>query len=253
MANDSQKNSDAIIVVGDKVDLVVETGHVYRAMIEDRIENGPFLLAVPSLKGIPMMVHQDDDIYLVFYRESGRYIAQMKVIGFEKRGAVRYMWLLQKTLAQKNQRREAYRLPVSFSVSIYKYNETAYPDFSDSMPVEDADSEARAVALETANSKDLSVTGIALITRTQYTLKEEYTIVMQLKSSSATARASKDAGKKAPLRLTAAVRRCIPWRVSGKFNTGMQFMNVPQSTSEEIAKFVLTEQQRQIKMRRLGL
>jgi len=86
---------DDVIVVGDKVDLVTRTGKVYRTMIEDRLGNGPYLAGIPHRKGVHMFVAQDDDIYVVFYRESGRYIAHMKVVALEKRGEIRYMWLAQ--------------------------------------------------------------------------------------------------------------------------------------------------------------
>ena len=74
------------IEIGDKVDIVTQSGQVYRTMIEDQVNNGPFLASVPNKKGTYMFVHQGDDIYLVFYRETGRYIAQMKVVALEKRG-----------------------------------------------------------------------------------------------------------------------------------------------------------------------
>lgn len=241
---DSNQVGDEIIIIGDRVDLVVQTGLVYRAMIEDRVDNGPFLVAVPSRKGIPMRVAQDDDIYLVFYRETGRYIAQMKVVALERRGALRYMWLLQRTPAQKNQRRGAYRLPVSFSVQILKPGEEQNPQ-------ENSSDAARAVAIEKADSKDISVTGIALITKKKYEIEDKYILVMQI-TGTADARLSSRRAKTPPLEVNAAVKRCIPWRVSGKYNTGMSFVDITRSTSEQIAQFVLTEQQRQIRMRRLG-
>lgn len=246
MADNSQHNPDEIIVIGDRVDLVVEAGQVYRALIEDRIDDGPFLVAIPTLRGVPMQVEQDDDIYLVFYRESGRYIAQMKVIGIERRMDTRYMWLLQKTWAQKNQRREAYRLPVGFSVQVYEYDEDM--DKGTSGEAEDS---ARAMALEKADSRDLSITGIALITRKQYVLDDMYILVMRLESSTANARNMSSLDRSPPLQLTATVKRSIPWRGSGKYNTGMQFFGMTRRTSEEISRFVLAEQQKLIRINRL--
>lgn len=260
MAKNSQIDSDSIILVGDKVDLVVQTGQVYRAMIEDRLDDGPFLIAVPSRRGIPMSVAQDDDIFLVFYRESGRYVAQMKAIGFERRGEIRYMWLLQKTLAQKNQRRGAYRLPVSFSVQIYEYDKergltagvpASAPD-EESISGQIPEDEARAVALEKADTKDLSITGIALITKKKYIPGEKYVLVMKMESKALSLAEQKRAPKRPPLYLAAEVKRCMPWRVSGKYDIGMHFTDMTRQTSEEISKFVLDEQQRQIQLRRLS-
>jgi len=239
-------NADEIIVVGDRVDIVVQMGLVYRAMIEDRLDNGPFLIAVPSRKGVPMTVYQNDDIYLVFYRDTGRYIAQMKVIALEKRGEMRYMWVLQKTRAQKNQRRDAFRLAVSFNVQIYDYSEDMERGLS-----ENPDEEVRAIHLETVNSRDISVTGIALLTKKEYTLEERYILEMYMEAPLPGLRVRETEDTTPPLQLTATVKRCIPWRTGKMFNTGMHFIGMTRDMSEGIAKYVLTEQQRQIKKRRL--
>ena len=244
MAND-QMLGEEIIVVGDRVDLVVQMGQVYRAMIEDRIDNGPFLVGIPSRKGVYMPVEQEDDIYLVFYRETGRYIAQMKVVALEKSGEIRYMWLLQKTVAQKNQRREAYRLPVDFDVKIYAFME----DVEHGLSYEP--DEVKAVAMESVSSRDISVTGISMLTKKEYEMEERYILSMKIDKAPAIVRSRPGTGGVPPLILTATVKRCIPWRSSNMFNTGMQFFGITKNMSESIARYVLAEQQKQIKRRRL--
>jgi len=234
------------IIVGDKVDLVTRTGSVHRTMIEDRIANGPFLAGVPSTKGVHMPIFENDDVYMVFYRPSGRFIAQMKVVALESRGGIRYMWLIQKTKAQKNQRREAYRLPVNFEVQILEYVEddhkglTFVPDDNVEPPV-----------LEVGNCRDLSVTGIALLTKRKYELEENYLLSLHLDRTPASIRNRSIHDERKPaLHLTATVRRCIPWRTTNTFNTGMQFFGMTESMSDGIAKYVLSEQQKEIKRRR---
>ena len=232
------------IVVGDRVDLVVQMGQVFRALIEDRLDDGPFLVGIPSRRGVPMQVAQGDDIYLVFYRETGRYIALMKVIALEKRGEIRYMWLLQKSTAQKNQRREAFRLPVSFDVQIYEYageQEESIVFAAEEVP---------ATALESVKGRDISITGVSLLTRRKYEPDEKFLLSMQMDRTPAIVAGMSMSGSAEALRLTAAVRRCIPWRTSTMFNTGMQFYGLTKTVSEDIARYVLAEQQRQIKKRR---
>jgi len=236
--------AEELIVIGDKVDLVTQTGDVYRTMIEDRLDNGPFLAGVPNRKGVHMYVNQDDDVYLVFYRESGRYIAQMKVLALENRGGVRYMWLIQKTQAQKNQRREAFRLPVTFDVQIFEYDEEAEQGITFV-----SDEEESKPALEEVSSRDLSVTGIALITKKKYELEEKYLLSLHLSRTSASIRGTAAIEKAPALHLTATVKRCIPWRTGNTFNTGMHFFGMKENMSDGIARYVLTEQQRQIKRR----
>ena len=235
---------DEIIIVGDKVDLVAESGIVYRTMIEDRLNDGPFLAGVPHRKGIYMHVEQGDSIYLVFYRASGRYIAQMKVVATEKRGEIRYMWLMQATRAQKNQRREAFRLPVEFAVLIFEYEEDMEQGFK---VVPD---EAYESVLETVTCRDISVTGIALLTKKKYEFDEKFLLSLQMDKTPASLRTRSSRDNTPSLHLTATVKRCIPWRTGNTFNTGMQFFGMTESMSDQIAKYVLNEQQRQIKSRR---
>jgi hypothetical protein len=236
---------EEIINVGETVDLVAQKGRVYRTKIEDRLDDGPFLMSVPSRGGIPMLIHQDDDLFLVFYRESGRYIAQMKVVAIEKRGEIRYMWLRQMTKPQKDQRREAYRVPVRFDVQVYEYNEEGEPGL-----MLEAD-EAEAVTLEAVSSRDISVTGIALMTKKEYELESTYLLKLYVDGTPMSEKRRVVLGKEPPLHVTAKVMRCIPWRDSKMFNVGMQFFGMTKQKSEQIAKYVLTEQQKQIKRRRL--
>jgi len=260
-----QDIDEDIIVVGDKVDVVSQSGSVYRTMIEDKLEGDIFLAGVPNVKGIFMSVEQDDDIYMVFYRESGRYIAQMKVVALEKRGEIRYMWLQQKTMPQKNQRREAYRLPVDFEVEIFEYTEDVKQDSdgaeNEAIENEAVDGETKATAPETgdemkqaaiemANCKDLSVTGIALLTRKKYEVGEEYMLGLYLGKTPASIRTSSIRYTEPPMYLTATVKRCALWRTTSTFNTGMHFFGMTKYLSDEINKFVLKEQQKQIKRRR---
>ena len=233
------------ILVGDRVDIVAPAGQVYRTMIEDRLDNGPFLVGIPSRKGVYMSVYDGDDIYLVFYRETGRYIAHMKVIALENRGSIRYMWLLQKTIAQKNQRREAFRLPVSFNVHIYDYAEEVEQSL-----IQNTD-DFGTVATEAVNSKDISVTGISMITRREYALNEKYILRMNLDLMLVEAWGIETADMDPVISLTASVKRCVPWRANKTYNTGMQFLGLTKNMSEGLARYVLDEQQRQIKRRRL--
>jgi len=235
---------EEIIVVGDKVDVVTQTGLVYRTMIEDMVNNGLFLAGVPQRKGLYMNASVEDDLYLVFYRESGRYIAQMKVVALENRGELRYMWLIQKTKAQKNQRREAFRLQVAFDVQILEYNKDAETG------IRFVSNETNSDAIEVVSTRDISVTGIALLTRKQYEHDEKFMLSLHIERNPSNIRTKETEEKTPALHLTAAVKRCIPWRTGNTFNTGMQFFGMTEAMSDGIAKYVLSEQQKQLKRRK---
>ena len=242
----SQVNEDEIIIVGDKIDIVTYQGIVYRSMIEDRLQGGQFLVGLPNRKGVFMNAVEGDDAYLVFYRESGRYIAQMRVIAFENRDNIRYMWLEQMTKAQKNQRRAAFRLPIEFEVRIFEEVETNEPNQNNSII------KTQLNLLESAMSRDLSVTGAALLTKKEYQMGEEFLLELHFERTPVRVRTrSSHENSDNIMRLTAAVKRCIPWRTTKSFNTGMHFLAMTESKSDSLAKFVLNEQQKQIKRRRM--
>jgi len=111
--------------------------------------------------------------------------------------------------------------------------------------------ENNVLTLEAVNSRDISITGVALLTKKKYELGDKYMLSMYLERTNVGARRRMDADKTPAMHLTATVKRCIPWRVGNTYDTGMQFYGMSKNMSESIARYVLTEQQRQIKRRRL--
>jgi len=235
------------IEVGDRVSVVSPDGKAYKTMVEDIHEKGPLLLGVPSIKGMYMPVSEGDDIYLVYYRKTGRFIAQMKVIALEKQGVIRYMWLLQKAVAQKNQRRNAYRLPIMFDVKISEYVEDSEKDIVNGVIVGEPD----AIEYETASSRDLSISGVALTTKKIYIVGQKYSLRMYFDRTPASVRVKSSSEGSPPLEVAATVRRCIPWKETKFYDTGLQFDGLSKHISESISRFVLTEQQKQMRKRRM--
>ena len=247
MKNYKEVIQDNELSIGDKVEIIMPSGQTYKTMVEDRHNTGPLLMGIPSHKGLLMPVQEGDDIYLVFYRDSGRYTAQMKVLVLENRGAIRYMWLLQKAPAEKKQRREAYRLPISFDVHILQYPDDSNKKILNGVIVDEPD----IIEYERVASRDLSITGVSLLTRRMFNIEERYMLHMYLDRTSANLGIKLPAEAAPPIEVAAVVKRCVPWKESRYFNVGLQFMSLTQNTSESISRFVLSEQQRQIKKRRL--
>ena len=227
---------ESVISIGEKVDLVGHKNRLYRTKVEDIIETGLYLVGVPRYSGTPMPLHAGEDVYMIFYRETGRYITQMNTVGFEKRGEIRYAWLFQKTEPHKDQRREAFRVPVSLEVQVRKYNEDAesrIPLFGD---MEDAE------LIEDVSSKDLSVVGISIITKKEYVPGERHLLNVLF--------AAPESGV-TPFITCAVVARSVPYRESGKHLVGLSFFGHSKRMTEQISKFVLEEQRRQLRQRRL--
>jgi hypothetical protein len=227
---------DNMLIVGDKIDLVGERGRVYKAMIEDVVENLLYLVGIPRHSGMPMPLHVNDEVLLIFYRDSGRYLTRMRVAGFERKGEVRYALLFMLAKPEQDQRRGAYRLTSRLEVQICEYIEdmekklTGYGDVREM------------VVLESTTSRDLSVTGIGLLTKYEYELGEKRLLKIYF---------SKQRSKTLPFLICGKATRFIPWPGSGMNNVGMQFFGQTKNMNEYISRYVLAEQQKQIKGKRL--
>ncbi|MCL2226431.1 MAG: flagellar brake protein [Oscillospiraceae bacterium] len=230
---------EELLVIGDKVDLLGHQNRLYRSMIEDVAESRFFLVGVPRFGGVPMPLHLDDSIFMVFYRESGRFITEMQVARFENRGDVRYIWLFQKTAPVKNQRREAFRVPTIVDVEVCQYVEGLESDLEGTLESE----EFELVILDRVTSRDISLTGMALISDVhEYEVGQKYLLRMYL--------GGVQKGEKS-FHTCATVNRILPWRDSGKRLIGVKFHAQTKEMSEQVSRYVLEEQRRQLKQKRL--
>ena len=231
---------DKVIVVGDIVDLTSsDDGIPFRTKVEDLRGGRLFSASVPSSGGIPMMVHMDDELYMTFYRESGRYTVRIKVVGFDRKDEIRYMLFTQISEPEKDQRRMYFRLPVNIGVVMCEYHENIEED----MPVIEEIDEAHIVVLETVGSKDLSITGIAVLAKNDYELGDKFILRINFDT-----RQSKET--KPFIIFAEVMRKDFDYR-SNSFRLGMHFFGQTQSMSEFLAKYVLKQQTQQIRQRRL--
>ena len=229
---------DKMIVVGDNVDLISsDNGIPYRTVIEEIQRGGLLCMVVPSSGGFPMLIHVDEEILLAFYRESGRYTVRARVVAFDKRDELRFVYLVQLSEPVKDQRRKYYRLPVSLNAILCEYID----NIEDFIPKHEELAEA--VALEIAGTKDLSITGIALVTKHGYRPSEKYILKLFFEH--------KPREKATPFVICAEVMRSEHELKSNLYRVGMRFFGQTQSMSEYLARYVLKQQQRQIVQRRL--
>ena len=172
---------------------------------------------------------------MIFYRDTGRFIAKMNVVALEKRGEIRYMWLAQKTKAQRNQRREAFRVPVRMNVKVCEYTEEG--------KVEGGSPEEVKIVpeLDSVDSRDISATGIAIMTKKEYNADEKFLLKLGF---------TDDKGKTQEFPVNAKVMRVTPWRDTKLYNVGLQFFGMPKNMNEKLSRHVLVEQQKDIKRKR---
>ena len=215
----------------------IEYGIPYRTTIGSILKGGLLSAMVPGSGGIPMKIHLNDELALAFYRESGRYTTRVKVVNLEIRDDSRFMHLALLAEPEKDQRRKYYRLPVSLNVILCEYINHIEEDITMREEL------AEAVALEIAGTKDISITGVALITKHGYVHGDKYILKLFFEN--------KPREKATPFIICAEVIRSIPGRQNNSFQVGMRFFGQTQSMSEYLARYVLKQQQIQIMQRRL--
>ena len=226
-----------MLFVGDKIDLIGDRGRVYKAAVEEIIDNILYLVGVPKYAGVPMPVQVNDEVALIFYRESGRFLTRMRVAGFEKKNEARYALLFMLTKPEQDQRRGAFRLLTNLDVQICDYKEniekklTGYGDVRE-MSV-----------LENTKSRDISVTGIGLQTKQEYGLGEKRLLKIYF---------SKQKSKTLPFLICGKATRFIPWGGNEMNSVGFQFFGQTKNMNEYISRYVMTEQQKLIKVKQLA-
>ena len=95
--------------------------------------------------------------------------------------------------------------------------------------------------LETVDSRDLSITGIALMTKREYKANEQYLLKLHIDDGR---------GKMQEFPICARVMRIAPWRDTKFYRVGLQFLGMPKKMNEQLSRFVLVEQQKDIKNKR---
>ena len=233
-------SKEKTIVVGDIVDLTSrDDGIPFRTKIEDFKGGRLYSASVPSSGGKQMMVHMDDELYLTFYRETGRYTVRIKVVGFDRSGDVRILLFTQLSQPEKDQRRMYFRLPVSLNVSLCEYLDNEMDD----LPVLEEINEAQIVMLETVGSKDLSITGISVMAKNDYEMGKRFVLKLDF--------GDKRRKDEKPFIIYAEIMRKEYDYRANSYRLGMHFFGQTQMMSEFLAKYVLKEQTIQIRQRRL--
>ena len=231
-----QKNKDTDIQVGDKIDITVDRRHFYKSTVRDVFENGFYLIGPPVFKGYQMSLQLFDEMYLVFYRESGRYITKMRVVDFQTRDDIRYSIIQQLTVPEKNQRREFYRLNATADAKLFEYTEGIEMALAFRDELKDGKMFAE------ARMRDISVSGVALLTKWACTIGDKYVIMLVLDESK---------NKPFPFFISAKVMRSEPEPESGMFDVGMQFFGLTKDKRDFLSKYIITQQQKKIMQIRL--
>ncbi|MDR0951766.1 MAG: PilZ domain-containing protein [Oscillospiraceae bacterium] len=219
--------------IGDKIDIFRKNSPYYRTMVEYYADSTIYA-QLPTYKGVPIILHTDEELTAVFYRETGRYSVRVRVVTLNLEGNLKNIEFKIISSPEKEQRRHAYRFPVRMDAAIY------------SLPEKDGEAflvvdEERLI--ERVRTRDISETGVALLVGGNYAVGERYLLELDLKWPQPTS---------PPLLVVARVRR-IHESPTGYKNTlvGLCFINGGARLAGLLGKYTLDMQRRQLQKRRI--
>ena len=225
-------------LVGDKIDVTADGERFYKSIVGEVYKNGLILINAPIYRQSVMQLGINDEVGVVYYRESGRYITLMRVVDVIMQENLMYYALERLTDPEKNQRREFYRLPThSVDTKLCMYE-----DGLELLLARDGDTyEARVLA--EARAKDISTAGVGLVT-TKWACSPGENYMLKLYFDGFR-------GETPPIQVCARVMRSEVAPDSGIYNVGMQFFGLPKEKSDYLTKYILNQQQKMILRRRL--
>ena len=223
-------------VIGDRIEIYRNPRIIYKSAIWDIMNGELYLVAIPSLGGTLMPLFVGDVLTLVFFREIGRYVMKVKVIGFHLENTIRIAVFEVAVPPIRDQQREYFRITINSTVTVY---EMIDDDLEDSRKVIDNN---QAVLIESLVAADISVSGIAILSRKHYILEKKYLLDIFLN----------DITTEEPcLTMIAEVVRIIPTHRAGLNRIGMRFMSRTETTDDFLAKHLLQKQREQLAAKRL--
>jgi len=148
----------------------------------------------------------------------------------------RYLLLDQTSAFEKSQRRDYFRVPVRFKAAICEYRDHVLDVLPLHLDV------LGTPELERVETRNISVSGILLETKRMYMPGEKYLLQLFFDGPK---------HKSSPFAIFAEVMRTIPGKNPNSHQVGMQFFGKTEIMNESLARFVLTQQQKQVQRRRL--
>lgn len=220
--------------IGERVDIVVENGRVYRTAVEDTEGDELLVMPTPFYRGIPVIFRQGDEVSLNYFRDTGRYAVTALVAGFKTEGNLRMILFRPRGEVRRQQLRASYRLGVDLR-GVLRDNMAGPFPFK---PTPDDDEVEIQVQI-----LDISETGLAFKSATRLEVGERIYVRIHLDWPSADAQ---------PIEGTVQVRRCALMDDKRDiYRVGTEFVGLDNDTRKHIARFVLTRQQQILKQKRL--
>ena len=219
---------------GEKIDLYLGKGPYYRTMVDELPDDRTIIAPLPMYRGIPIILSQNQEIKMYFYRSNGRYIQNVKVIGFALEGNVRLVRLLELGPAEKQQRRDTFRVTTMLRAILRPYE---FGEFPYKVTAKEEE------LMEEVPTFNISATGIAVRTSQDFIVGDRIYIRVFLTWPQ---QAPEQIDVMGEVRQVMSVEQEMRVR-----QLGMMFLDISEETSGRIEKFVIIEQQRKAKQKKL--
>ena len=223
---------------GDKVELYKTEQERYKTLITEVVSEKMYLVPVPTVKMQPMHINEGEIIYLTYFRDRGRYVMETVARSLVKREELRYVVLEQLKEPSPKQLREFFRLPVDVMVKVSKL---VNKPGGESTSGADADDDLETAEIETISANDLSLTGLSITSELEYKSGERFMLTIYFNDKKTNL---------PPLTMFSESMRVVVDDF-GMYRVGMKFVGLTNSMSDQLAKYLLAVQQKQIIRKRL--
>jgi hypothetical protein len=231
---DMKRKNHNTVTVGDIVDLArADDKTLYSTKIVDIYDSGLLVAGVPNSGGLEMTVYRNDELQLTFYRETGKFTVHVSVVDFSGNFGLRQMTLRQISEPVRHQMRTRFRLPVSINVALCEY----WGDFEDNLPDSAQITDAEIIVLETVSTKDISITGISVLTKNEYELGKKLILALYLGDMAG--------ADENPLLICAEVKRVNLNQRSKTYRLGLNFFDQTKNMGKRLSTY-LVEQERKM-------
>ncbi|MDR1298926.1 MAG: flagellar brake protein [Oscillospiraceae bacterium] len=238
---------------GDRVDLLIRAGTEYRTLVEDVEQSGSIIVTVPTYRGTSVVLRKKQAMTMNFYRDNGKYSLSVRVTGYRSNGDRRLIVLERTSDIVKQQRRGYYRLPVVLRTEVRRLSvalPTELHRLPDTLPMMDdvmtydeaVDAlDSYTVDEETVTSRDISISGISVKSRTEFSIGDKLVIKVHLDWPHAT---------EPPISAVVEVRRVEHDIATGQYFVGLEFTGA-FAKRDIITKFIYEQQQKRIRQDKL--
>lgn len=233
---------DSRITIGDKLELkkieteLPENPHkrppIYISQVLDESQNGEYLVSMPISEGKVIPLSLGQEFYATFYSKKGLLQCQVEVTGRYRQDELFLMEITQKTILEKIQRREYFRLSCNQSLKYHVLN-----DAEQKMLEEQAKCDIDEVSAEWKRGTmlDLSGGGIWFVSSAQ----EERNSILQVCFDVMVN------DKREIIRAFAILLRSErDQKNPALFHHHLMFWNMEQKLREKIIRFIFDEQRR---------